>query len=98
MNSLILLYNRYLKQKKLIRTPKGDDLPTVIPLIKRVDPDHYLLRDTKLANLYLAEAEKYISKGKYQEASNYIATGIRLFPENARLKNLDRQINAQSQN
>ncbi|MCH8104689.1 MAG: serine/threonine protein kinase [Proteobacteria bacterium] len=98
MNSLILLYNRYLKQKKLIRTPKGDDLPTVIPLIKRVDPDHYMLRDTKLANLYLAEAEKYISKGKYQEASNYIATGIRLFPENARLKNLDRQINAQSQN
>ncbi len=98
MNNLILLYNRYLKQKKLIRTPKGDDLPTVIPLIKRVDPDHYLLRDTKLANLYLAEAEKHISEGKFRKASNYIATGISLFPENARLQNLSRQINAQSQN
>jgi predicted Ser/Thr protein kinase len=98
MKSLVSLYKRYVTQKKLIRTSNGEDLTTVIPLIERVDPNHYLLRDKKLADLYLSEAEKNISKGKYKNASNYIATGIKLFPEDVRLQSLNKQINAQSQN
>jgi hypothetical protein len=98
MKKLISLYKRYVAQKKLVRTSNGEDLTTVIPLIERVDPNHYLLRDKKLADLYLSEAEKNISKGKYKNASNYIATGIKLFPEDVRLQSLNKQINAQSQN
>ncbi len=98
MSKLILLYKRYVTQKKLVRTSNGEDLTTVIPLIKRVNPKHYLLRDSKLSDLYLSEAEKNISKGKYQKASIYIATGIKLFPEDVRLQSLNKQINAQSQN
>ena len=95
MNSLTSLYDRYVKAKKLVKSSNGEDLTTVIPLIKRVDPRHYLLKDKKLADLYLSEAEKFISKRKYKNASNYIVTGLKLFPDDTRLQSLNKQINAQ---
>ncbi len=98
MGSLVSLYKRYFDNKKLIKTASGEDLTTVIPLIQRVDPKHYLLKDKILANLYLSEAEKLISERKYKEASNYILTGLKIFPEDSRLLSLSKQINAQSTN
>ena len=98
MNSLISLYKRYFNAKKLIKTPNGEDLITVLPLIKRVDPKHYLLKDKALSDLYLSESEKLIAKRKYNEASNYIVTGLKLFPDDTRLQSLNKQINAQFQN
>ena len=98
MNSLVSLYKRYFNAKKLVKTANGEDLTTVLPLIKRVDPKHYLLKDEALADLYLSEAEKLIARRKYNEASNYIVTGLKLFPEDTRLQSLNKQINAQFQN
>jgi serine/threonine protein kinase len=98
MNSLISLYKRYFKAKKLVKTTNGEDLTTVIPVIKRVDPKHYLLKDKVLSDLYLSEAEKLIAGREYKDASNYIVTGLKLFPENSRLQSLNKQINAQTQN
>jgi serine/threonine protein kinase len=95
LNSLTSLYNRYLSDKKLIKSTNGKDLTTVIPLIKRVDPKHYLLKDIKLADLYLSEAEKHISSRKFKDASSYIITGLKLFPDDKRLQSLNKQINAQ---
>ena len=97
MNSLVSLYKRYVAQKKLVKTENGEDLTTVMPLIKRVDPKHYLLKDKALADLYLSEAEKLISARKYAEASKYIVTGLKMFPDDTRLQSLNKQINAQSQ-
>ncbi len=97
MNSLISLYKRYFNAKKLVKSANGEDLTTVIPLIKRVDPKHYLLKDKALSDLYLSEAEKLIARRKYKDASNYIVTGLKLFPEDTRLQSLNKQINAQSQ-
>jgi Flp pilus assembly protein TadD len=98
MNSLVSLYNRYTKEKKLIKTKSGEDLTTIIPLIARVDPRHYLLRDSALAHQYLAEAEKLIANSDFEEATRYIETGLSLFPDNSRLKSLYKQINAQNRN
>ena len=98
MNSLVSLYKRYFNSKKLVKTKSGEDLTTVIPLIRRVDPKHYLLKDKKLANLYLSEAENLVAKRKYKEASNFIQTALGLFPEDSRLLSLNKQINAQSTN
>jgi serine/threonine protein kinase len=98
MNSLVSLYKRYFKARKLIKTDNGEDLITVIPLIKRVDPKHYLVRDKALSDLYLAEAEKLLVGRNYKDASNYIVTGLKLFPENTHLQSLNTQINAQSRN
>ncbi len=98
MNSLVSLYKRYVKEKKLVKTPGGEDLTTVMPLIKRVDPKHYLLKDKALSDLYLTEAEKLIAKRRYKDASTYIVTGLKLFPEDTRLQSLNKQINAQFQN
>jgi serine/threonine protein kinase len=98
MNSLVSLYKRYYDAKKLIKTSSGEDLTTVIPIIKRVDPKHYLLKDEALADLYLSEAEKLIGASKFKDASNYIVTGLKLFPDDIRLQSLNKQINAQSLN
>jgi len=98
MSSLVSLYKRYFNSLKLVKTKSGEDLTTVIPLIRRVDPKHYLLKDKNLANLYLSEAEKLITKRKYKEASNFIQTALSLFPEDSRLLSLSKQINAQSTN
>ncbi len=96
MNSLTSLYKRYFAEKKLVKTPSGEDLTTVIPLIKRVDPKHYLLKDKKLADLYLSEAERLVASRQYADASNYIVTGLKIFPEDTRLQSLNQQINAQN--
>ena len=98
MNSLVSLYNRYFKARKLIKTPNGEDLTTVLPLIKRVDPKHYLLKDTALADLYLSESEKLIAASRFEDAQTYIITGLKLFPDDTRLQSLNKQINAQTLN
>ncbi len=94
MTRLTALYQRYLKDKRLIPTANGEDLPAVLALIRRVDPRHYLLRDEKLAGLYLGEAEKKIAERQFDQARAYIRTGLELFPDNSRLQGLDKQINA----
>lgn len=97
MASLVSLYKRYFSSKKLVKSEDGEDLITVMPLIKRVDPKHYLLKDQALADLYLSEAERLISQSQFEDASNYIVTGLKLFPEDSRLQSLNNQINAQKQ-
>jgi len=37
-----------------------------------------------------------IAAGKFKDASNYIVTGLKLFPEDSRLQSLNQQINAQT--
>ena len=98
MSSLISLYNRYVKSKKLIKSETGEDLTTVLPLLKRVDPKHYLLKDQKLAELYLSEAEQSLAKSEFDLALEYIQTGLRFFPDHPRLQSLNKQINAQNAN
>ncbi len=95
MSSLTSLYERYRKAKKLIKSTNGEDLTTVLPLIKRVDPKHYLLKDKKLSDLYLSEAERHVAQREYKTASRYIITGLKLFPDDTRLQGLNKQINAQ---
>ena len=94
MSRLVTLYQRYLKEKRLIPSGNGEDLPTVLALVRRVDPRHYLLRDESLAGLYLSEAEKRLAAHQFEKARAYIGTGLALFPDNTRLKGLDKQINA----
>jgi len=98
MNNLVSLYKRYFDTKKLIKTTSGEDLTTVIPIIKRVDPKHYLLKEKALADLYLSESEKLIAASKFKDAKSYIVTGLKLFPEDSRLQSLNQQINAQTLN
>ena len=95
MSSLIALFNRYVTQKQLIKSASGEDLTTVLPLLRKVDPKHYLLKDTQLAELYLSEAETHLANKDYAKASEYILTGLLFFPEHTRLQSLDKQFNAQ---
>jgi serine/threonine protein kinase len=97
MTTLVSAYKRYFDARKLVKTSSGEDLTTIMPLIKRVDPRHYLLKDKALADLYLSESENLIAQRKYEEATNYIVTGLKMFPEDTRLQSLNKQINAQSQ-
>ncbi len=94
MTRLTALYQRYLKEKRLTPSANGEDLFSVLTLVRRVDPRHYLLRDESLAGLYLSEAEKRITERKFDEARSYIRSGLELFPDNGRLQALDKQINA----
>ncbi len=94
MTRMTALYQRYLKEKRLIPGNNGEDLPAILGLIQRIDPRHYLLRNEKLAETYLGEAEKRLAERKFDEARQYIRTGLSLFPDNSRLQALDKQINA----
>lgn len=93
MSQLIALYNRYVDQKRLIKTESGEDMTTVLPLLKKIDPKHYLLKDNNLAELYLSEAERYLVKKDYKTATEFLNTGLSYFPDNPRLQSLDQQFN-----
>jgi len=92
--SLSSLYNKYFKAKRLIKTKKGQDMTTIIPIIKRVDPGNPLLTDNKLATLYLSQAEHHLANRRFSQAAKYILTGLKLFPDHPRLVSLNKQINA----
>ncbi len=96
MTRLVALYNRYLKEGKLIKTATGEDLTTILPLLKKVDPKHYLLKNEGLAERYLNAAENNLIKKNYKMAAEYIRTGLKFFPDNTRLQSLNKQFNAQS--
>ena len=96
MSSLISLYTKYVKNKKLVKSNSGEDLTTVLPLLKKVDPKHYLLKDQKIANMYLAEAEKHLIKKNFDLAAEYIQTGLKFYPDYSRLQSLNKQFNARS--
>ncbi len=98
MNTLTGLYGRYFKAGKLTKTANGEDLTTVIPLIRRADPKHYLLKDKTLPDLYLSESEKLVARKKFKDALIHIDTGLKLFPDDTRLQSLSSQINAQTLN
>jgi len=93
MTQFISLYNQYISAKKLIPSKNGLDITSVIRVIKRLDPKHYLLKDTKLSNLYLSEAETLISTTQYDLASTYIKTGLEFYPQHPLLLNLAQQLN-----
>jgi serine/threonine protein kinase len=96
MARLISLYNRYVKEKKLIKTATGEDLTTILPLLKKVDPKHYLLKNEALSDMYLTQAENNLIQKNYKRAAEYIGTGLKFFPDNTRLQSLNKQFNAQS--
>ncbi len=93
MAQFISLYHQYLDAKKLIPGEDGLDITAVIRVIKRLDPKHYLLKDTKLSNLYLSEAEKLIANNQYDLASEHIKTGLEFYPQHPLLLNLAQQLN-----
>ncbi len=93
MTQFISLYNQYLSTKKLISRSDGLDITSVIRVIKRLDPKHFLLKDTKLSNLYLSEAEKLIANNQYDLASAHIKTGLEFYPQHPLLLNLAQQLN-----
>lgn len=93
MAQFISLYNQYLSNKKLLKSKDGLDITSVINVIKRLDPKHYILKDSKLSNLYLSEAENLISSDQYDLASEYIKTGLEFYPQHPLLLNLAQQLN-----
>ena len=97
MIQFIALYNKYLKAKKIIKTEDGLDISSVIRVMKKLDPKHYLLKDNTLSNLYLSEAELLISKNQYDLASKYIKAGLEFYPEHPLLLNLAQQLNITTQ-
>ncbi len=94
MVNLVSLFNRYYKNNTLIKTESGEDLTTVLPLLRRVDPKHYLINDPKLPEAYLQASEKKIAERKFNQASDYIETGLKFFPDNIRLQSINKLINA----
>jgi len=94
MSSLVSLYIKYVKDKKLVKSTSGEDLTTVLPLLRKVDPKHYLLHDQTVAVMYLEEAEKHLIAKDFDLAAAYIQTGLKFFPKYSRLQSLNKQFNA----
>lgn len=93
MAQFIALYNQYLQSKNIIKSDNGLDISSVIRVIKKLDPKHYLLKDSTLSNLYLTEAEQHIASNQYDLASQYIKTGLEFYPNHPLLLNLAQQLN-----
>lgn len=93
MVSLLKLYDRYRTNLQLLPSSNGQDITVIYPLIQRIDPDHYLLKDNDLAELYLSQAEEKLRDNQIAEVKRYIQQGLKFFPDNAGLNNLKIQLN-----
>jgi serine/threonine protein kinase len=80
-------YESLLRSRKLLADPVADDIPDIIERLKKIDPQHGLITDPRLANTYASAADSLISELDFNGASAIIAAGQLLAPLSSALIN-----------
>jgi len=80
-------YETLLRTKNLLPDLEGDDIPDVIERLKKIDPQHNLLTDSRLASTYAQEADRLIGEADFKTAASVINVGQLLAPGNPALIN-----------
>ena len=86
-------YESLLRSKKLLADPAAEDIPDVIERLKKIDPQHGLITDPRLASTYAKAADSLISEFDFNGASAIIDAGQLLAPSNAALINTQDRLN-----
>jgi serine/threonine protein kinase len=91
-NTLMLmldnLYTQYLESGKLMADGTDDNIPAVLTIVQKVEPDSYLLRDKRLPNAYLSSAKDHLLQQDFNSAEKITAAGLQRFTNDAALVNL----------
>lgn len=93
MVSLVKLYERYRDNEQLLPSSNRQDITVIFPLIQRIDPNHFLLKDSALAEDYLSQAEAELRADNVEQVKQYIVQGLKFFPKHQGLNNLKNQLN-----
>jgi len=95
LGELIESYESLLQSKILLPNSDHDNIPNVIERVKKIDPQHSLITDARLASTYAQEADRLISELDFNGAVAIIDAGLLLAPANVALINtqdrLDRE-------
>ncbi|MCX4027686.1 protein kinase [Endozoicomonas sp. SM1973] len=88
INSFYQEFNALLDENKIYPKESERDVLDIIAVVRKIDPEHIMLSDPRLAIAYSSAASEAIRKGNVDLADKILATAILLYPEDKRLINL----------
>ncbi|WP_163831901.1 serine/threonine-protein kinase [Spartinivicinus ruber] len=81
-------FNVLLDENKIYPKESERDVLDIIAVVRKIDPEHVMLSDPRLAIAYSEAASEAIRSGKIDLADKILATAILLYPEDKRLIDL----------
>lgn len=88
INNFYQEFNELLDENKIYPKESERDVLDIIAVVRRIDPEHVMLSDPRLAIAYSVAASEAIRTSKVDLADKILATAILLYPDDKRLINL----------
>ena len=85
-------YNQYLNTGKLLPATDGNDIASVLKLVRQIDPHHPLLSDSRLISAYAEQADKALSDNNIDRAKALVKAGLDLAPKEPALVNTEGKV------
>jgi serine/threonine protein kinase len=96
-NELSARLNFHLKQGNLLPNDTGDDLLDVLNMAAKINPQHPLLSDKRIAVEYAKRAREAANQWDFDRAQDLLNVARQVVPGNSDLQALQQTINAQEQ-
>ncbi len=88
LNELNAQFNDYLEQGRLLPRKDGQDIDDVLAIVAQIDPKHPLLKDPRLPSAYAKAADQAMHDQQFDHATEVLAAGLKLFPQDAKMIDL----------
>jgi serine/threonine protein kinase len=88
LNELNAKFNDYLEQGRLLPRKDAEDINDVLAIVAQIDPKHPLLKDPRLPSAYATAADQAMRDQQFDRAGEVLAAGLKLFPQDARMIDL----------
>ncbi len=96
-NELTTRLNFHLQQGNLLPEEHSDDLLDVLNIAAKIDPQHPLLTDKRIAVEYAKQAQNAANQWDFDKAQRLLEVAQQIIPDQPTLLNLQKSINTQQQ-
>jgi len=96
-NELTTRLNFHLQQGNLLPDENSDDLLDVLDIAAKIDPNHSLLKDKRIAVEYAKQAQNAANQWDFDKAQRLLEVAQKVAPNDPTLSSLQQSINTQQQ-
>lgn len=97
VNELTTAFNDLIDRGELLPIEGKRDIPTILAIVSKIDPNHSLLKNPRLEPAYSRAANVALSGNNLDHAEALVLAGLERFSENSNLLNIRDEIRVQRQ-
>ena len=92
LSQLTTEFNAMMTAGKLMPTSNGDDITSVVKILREADPQNSMLKDARLANRYATMVQQSVGNQDYTAAAGVLKVGLDYAPSDSQLLNLQDEV------